>query len=41
MLPGILIVIKIMKNVFNLYNVDGFDFQVLVDGPISEITFIS
>lgn len=40
MLPGILIVIKIMENVVNLYNVDGFDFQVFVDGLISEITFI-
>lgn len=40
MLPGILIVIKIMENVVNLFNVDGFDFQVFVDGLISEITFI-
>lgn len=40
MLPGILIVIKIMENVVNLYNVDGFDFEVFVDGLISEITFI-
>lgn len=40
MLPGILIVIKIMKNVVNLYNVDSFDLQVFVDGLISEITII-
>lgn len=38
MIQGILIVIKIMENVVNLYNVDGFDFQVFVDGLISEIT---
>lgn len=40
MLPGILIVIEIMENVVNLYNIDSFDLQVFVDGLISEITFI-
>lgn len=40
MLPGMLIVIEIMENVVNLYNIDSFDLQVFVDGLISEITFI-
>lgn len=40
MIPGILLVIKIMENVVSLYNVDGFDFQVFVDGLISESTCI-